>query len=49
MSTSSVASDHEESELTIRGIVEQAISRLNQGDITAFEDFWREMVIFNGR
>lgn len=42
MSPSSTASDHEESERTIRGIVEQAISRLNQGDITAFEDFWDE-------
>jgi uncharacterized protein (TIGR02246 family) len=42
MSPSGAASGHEESERTIRSIVDQAISRLNQGDIAAFEDFWDE-------
>ncbi len=36
------ASNHEESERIIRRMVDQAIGRLNRGDITAFEDFWDE-------
>lgn len=31
-----------EDELTIRSMVDQAILRLNRGDVTAFEDFWDE-------
>ena len=29
-------------EQTIRGMVEQAIRRLNKGDLTVFDDFWAE-------
>jgi uncharacterized protein (TIGR02246 family) len=36
------ASSHEEDERAIRSIVEQAISRLNQRDVTVFDDFWDE-------
>ena len=34
------ASPNDEDERTIRTMVEQAISRLNKGDATAFDDFW---------
>ena len=40
MSPTGAASSQEDSERTIRGMVDQAISRLNRGDVTAFEDFW---------
>ena len=36
------ASGHEDDERAIRNVVDQAISRLNRGDVTAFEDFWDE-------
>ncbi len=36
------ASNHQESERIIRSMIDQAIGRLNRGDITAFEDFWDE-------
>src|SRR5262245_8576126 len=31
---------NQEDEQTIRKMVDQALSRLNKGDLTAFEDFW---------
>jgi hypothetical protein len=34
------ASSREESERIIRAMVNQAINRLNQGDVTAFDDSW---------
>src|SRR5262245_7257623 len=33
---------NQEDEQTIRGMAEQAFSRLNNGDLTVFEDFWAE-------
>ncbi len=35
-------SSREEDERTIRGMVDQAIARLNRGDVSAFADFWDE-------
>jgi len=35
-------SSEQEDERTIRGAVNQAITRLNQGDVSAFSDFWDE-------
>jgi uncharacterized protein (TIGR02246 family) len=35
-------SSREEDERTIRGMVDQAIARLNRGDVSAFADFWAE-------
>jgi hypothetical protein len=35
-------SSEQEDERTIRGVVNQAITRLNQGDVSAFTDFWDE-------
>ncbi|OLC44808.1 MAG: hypothetical protein AUH43_17805 [Acidobacteria bacterium 13_1_40CM_65_14] len=32
----------EDDERAIRNMVDQAIGRLNRGDVTAFEDFWDE-------
>ena len=34
------APSEQEDERTIRAMVDQAILRLNRGDVTAFEDFW---------
>jgi len=34
------ASSNQEDERTIRRMVDQAISRLNKGDITVIEEFW---------
>jgi uncharacterized protein (TIGR02246 family) len=34
------ATSNHEDEQTIRGMTDQAISRLNKGDLTVFEDFW---------
>jgi uncharacterized protein (TIGR02246 family) len=36
------ASSQEEDERAIRSMAEQAISRLNQRDVTVFDDFWDE-------
>jgi len=36
------ASSSQEDEQTIRRMVEQAISRLNKGDVTVIEDFWAQ-------
>jgi uncharacterized protein (TIGR02246 family) len=33
---------NQEDERTIRGMVEQAVSRLNKGDVTAIDDFWAQ-------
>src|SRR5260370_32126757 len=42
------ASGHEEDERTLRSMVDQAIIRLNRGDVTAFEDFWDEHADYVG-
>jgi len=42
LETMFAASANDESERLIRSIVEQAINRLNKGDVTAFDDFWDE-------
>ena len=42
LGTMLAASGHEEDERAIRNIVDQAISRLDKGDITAVQDFWEE-------
>jgi uncharacterized protein (TIGR02246 family) len=42
------ASGYEEDERTIRNIVDQAIGRLNKGDVTAFEDFWDQHADYVG-
>jgi uncharacterized protein (TIGR02246 family) len=42
------ASASEEDEATIRSMVDQAISRLNKGDVSAFEDFWDENADYVG-
>ena len=39
------ASTNEEDERTIRGIVDQAVARLNKGDVSALDDFWMRMPI----
>ena len=39
------ASGHEKDERTIRSMLDQAISRLNKGDVTAFKDFGASMRI----
>ncbi len=36
------ASTNEEDERTIRGMVDQAVARLNRGDVSALDDFWDE-------
>jgi uncharacterized protein (TIGR02246 family) len=41
-------SRHEEDEMTIRNMVGQAVSRLNKGDVTVFEDFWDENADYVG-
>jgi len=35
-------------ERTIRSMVDQAIARLNKGDVTAFEDFWEDHADYAG-
>jgi len=42
------ASGHEEDERTIRNMVDQAISRLNKPDATAFDDLWDENADYVG-
>ena len=42
LGTMFAASANDESERLIRSMVEQAINRLNKGDVTAFDDFWDE-------
>ena len=42
------ASGHEKDDRTIRSMVDQAISRLNKGDVTAFDDFWDEHADYVG-
>ena len=34
------SSTNEEDERTIRGMVDQAVGRLNEGDVSALDDFW---------
>src|SRR6266700_3762369 len=41
-------SGHEKDERTIRSMVDQAISHLNKGDVTAFEEFWDEHADYVG-
>lgn len=43
-----VGSRHDEEERVIRNMIDQAISRLNKGDVTAFEDFWDEQADYVG-
>lgn len=40
MATMCAASANDEDERSIRSMVDQAISRLNKRDVTAFDDFW---------
>lgn len=42
------ASTKEEDERTIRGIVDQAVARINSGDVSAFDDFWDENADYVG-
>jgi len=42
------ASVNEEDERIIRGMVNQAVTRLNKGDISALEDFWDENADYVG-
>jgi uncharacterized protein (TIGR02246 family) len=42
------ASVNEEDERTIRGMVDQAVTRLNKGDVSALEDFWDENADYVG-
>ena len=42
------ASGHDEDERSLRSMVDQAIIRLNRGDVTAFEDFWDEHADYGG-
>lgn len=48
MGTMFAASGHDEDERVIRNMVDQSISRLNKGDVTAFEDFWDEQADYAG-
>jgi len=43
------AAANEQDERTIRSMVDQAIARLNKGDVTAFEDFWEDHADYAGR
>ena len=42
------ASGREKDERTIRSMVDQAISRLNKGDVAAFEEYWDEHADYVG-
>lgn len=42
------ASTNEEDEPTIRGMVDQAVGRLNRGDVSALDDFWDESADYVG-
>jgi len=42
------ASTNKEDERTIRGMVDQAVARLNVGDVTALDDFWDENADYVG-
>jgi uncharacterized protein (TIGR02246 family) len=42
------ASTNEEDEWTIRGMVDQAVGRLNRGDVSALDDFWDENADYVG-
>ena len=42
------ASTNEENERTIRSMVDQAVARLNKGDVSAFDDFWDENADYVG-
>ena len=42
------ASTNKEDERTIRGMVDQAVARLNKGDVSAFDDFWDENADYVG-
>jgi uncharacterized protein (TIGR02246 family) len=39
---------NEEDERTIRGMVDQAVARLNKGDVGALDDFWDENADYVG-
>jgi hypothetical protein len=38
----------EEDERTIQGMVDQAVARLNKGDVSALDDFWDENADYVG-
>ncbi len=42
------ASTNDEDERTIRGMVDQAVARLNKGDVSALDDFWDENADYVG-
>ncbi len=42
------ASTNEEDERTIRGMVDQAVARLNKGDVSALDDFWDQNADYVG-
>jgi len=42
------ASSNEEDERTIRGMVDQAVARLNKGDVSVLDDFWDENADYVG-
>ena len=48
LGTTFAASGHDEDERTLRNMVDQAISRLNRGDVTAFDDFWDDQADYVG-
>lgn len=48
LGTAFAASGHEADERTLRAMVDQAISRLNRGDVTAFEDLWDDQADYVG-
>jgi uncharacterized protein (TIGR02246 family) len=41
-------STNEEDERTIRGMVDQAVARLNKGDVSTLDDFWDENADYVG-
>jgi hypothetical protein len=41
-------STNEEDERTTRGMVDQAVARLNKGDVSALDDFWDEHADYVG-
>ena len=42
------ASTNKEDERTIRGMTDQAVARLNKGDVSALDDFWDENADYVG-
>ena len=48
MGTVYAASTTEEDERIIRSMVDQAVARINKGDVSAFDDFWDENADYVG-